>query len=1162
MVELYCKNCGGTLLPLGEDFCKCENCGSTYTQVTAKKQQELLNSFLDKQKQDNLNNLRRHLWQEATAKFIDSEKIVSICLNIKNIYPEDFLANFYEVVCGENAQAVIDFIDNINVKENYDVIEPIVNFLIKSLKSEYLLCVNNLIERAFKQTDLEKFNKLTTAFAKQAELVEDGVYNLDIKRDVFVAYSSADMQKVQEVVTALESEGLTCFVAMRNLQHGVGAVNNYQQALEKAINNCKIFLFISSKNSRNFKCDAIKHELPYLRDSEMAKLSQKFINVAYSKIDNRYKKPRVQLRLDDAKSMADILVNEVFAGLEYCYDIEGVLSRISEYLLSNNYVEEDETQKLRDQLEQQNKMLAEQLKEQEKRFKEQEERFKNQASSGYSIDEIVARAEEKRREQELKLARTKLRNVLINISDKKQKEEKIRREKAERRRILEAKRREEERKRLEEERRREEEKQRGLEVLKKREEAIAERQRKIAQEQLEKEIALRKAKRKKILISVLCMVFIVFLTLIIISIDIQIRGGCVLIKNENGYTVESIEESYRNKRKIIIPKTYKGKPITFIGTYAFSGCSSLTSVVIPDSVTSIGEFAFGYCSSLTSIELPNSVISIGDNAFSGCSSLTSIEIPDSVTSIGWKAFSSTAYYNDATNWEDGVLYIDKYLIEAKHNISGSYSIKEGTLCIGSSAFDGCESLTSVEIPAGVTSIGVTAFDGCSSLTSIEIPNSVTSIGYAAFRVCSSLTSIEIPNGVTSIGYSAFEDCSSLTSVVIPDSVTSIGERAFYKCTSLTSIEIPNSVTSIGEWAFFDCSSLTSIEIPNGVTSIGHSAFAYCSSLTSIEIPNSVTSIGDYAFNLCRNLTSIEIPDSVTSIGDKAFYSCNSLTSVVIGDSVISIGDEAFYGTAYYNNQSNWKDSVLYIGKYLIDAKTTIEGNYAIKEGTLCIANYAFSDCSSLTSIEVPNSVTMIGERAFSGCYRLVEVINKSSHITVTKGSSSNGYVGLYALAVYNANDEYQTKFSNDNGYIIYIDGSKKILVDYSGSETNLTLPNYITKIYQYAFYNCRSLTSIEIPDSVTSIGSSAFEGCSSLTSIKIPDGVTSINISAFEGCRSLTSIEIPDSVTSIGSYAFRYCSSLTSIKYKGTQDMWEAISKGYDWDLGTGNYTITYNYDG
>ena len=394
------------------------------------------------------------------------------------------------------------------------------------------------------------------------------------------------------------------------------------------------------------------------------------------------------------------------------------------------------------------------------------------------------------------------------------------------------------------------------------------------------------------------------------------------------FEVNGIYYNYLNDNNVAV--TYKGS-----SSYEYSNEYS-GEVTIPETVayngttyrvTSIVNEAFYGCSlSLISITIPNSVTSIGNGAFQYCSSLTSITIPNSVTSIGDRAFYGTGIYENESNWENDVLYIDNCLINAKTSISGAYTIKENTRLIADYAFEYCSSLTSITIPNSVTSIGSSAFSSCTSLTSITIPSSVTSIGDRAFYSCSSLTSIIIPNSVTSIGNGAFRYCSSLTSITIPNSVTSIGDRAFYDCSALTSIIIPNSVTSIGRFAFFGCTSLTSIIIPNSVTSIGNGAFRYCSSLTSITIPNSVTSIGDRAFYDCSALTSIIIPNSVTSIGRFAFFGCTSLTSIIIPNSVTTIGEGAFY------------------------------------------------DCSSLTSITIPNSVTTIGGGAFYDCSSLDTII--------------------------------------------------------------------------------------------------------------------------------------------------------------------------------------------
>ena len=242
------------------------------------------------------------------------------------------------------------------------------------------------------------------------------------------------------------------------------------------------------------------------------------------------------------------------------------------------------------------------------------------------------------------------------------------------------------------------------------------------------------------------------------------------------------------------------------------------------------------------------------------------------------------------------------LLEAPGELSGVYSVNEGTRIICDSAFGNCDSLSEIVIPSSVTSIGDSAFYGCYSLSEIVIPSSVTSIGDGAFSSCDSLSEIVIPSSVTNVGYGAFSFCSSLSEIVIPSSVTSIGKGVFSGCSSLSEIVIPSSVTSIGDSAFSGCDSLSEIVIPSSVTSIGKGVFCGCRSLFEIVIPSSVTSIGDSAFSGCDSLSEIVIPSSVTSIGDHAFFSCRSLFEIVIPSSVTSIGKGAFsYNSKFPDN---------------------------------------------------------------------------------------------------------------------------------------------------------------------------------------------------------------------------------------------------------------------
>ena len=605
---------------------------------------------------------------------------------------------------------------------------------------------------------------------------------------------------------------------------------------------------------------------------------------------------------------------------------------------------------------------------------------------------------------------------------------------------------------------------------------------------------------------------------------------------------------------------YLSNPLYYAENLYLNG-ELVTDLTIPNGVTSIGEYAFEYCTSLTSITIPDSVTSIGIYAFRGCSSLKSVTIGTGVTSIGTDAFynlkslekiywnaksvtdftaSSNLFYNAGTGsgievvFGDTVEKIPAYLFYVS---SSFYRPK----------------VTSVTIGKNVTSIGYSAFYDCTSLNKVywnaKNVSDFTSSSDVFYNAGTSGSGIEVVFGDTVETIPAYLFCVSnfsyrpkVTSVTIGSNVTSIGDYAFYKCTGLekiywnaksvsdfdsssnvfynagtssSGIEVVfgDTVENIPAYLFYVSNAsnkpnVTKITIGNNVTSIGSYTFYNCTSLTSVEIPDSVTSIGDYAFHGCTNLTSVEIPDSVTSIGDYAFYGCTNLTSVTIGKGVTNIGEKAFYNTGYYNNETNWENSVLYkncvlyIGDYFIKAKDFLAATYEIKAGTKTVAASAFSGCSNLTSITIPDSVTNIGKDAFYNCTSLEDV-----YITDIAKWCGITFVNPYANPTY-----YAYNFCL-NGELV----------------TEVVIPDGVTSVPDYTFYNCANLVSVTVPDSVTSIGISAFNNCANLTSVVLADSVVSIGSYAFNNCAKITSITIPDSVTKLGGYAFYGCSDIKSV---------------------------------
>ncbi len=469
----------------------------------------------------------------------------------------------------------------------------------------------------------------------------------------------------------------------------------------------------------------------------------------------------------------------------------------------------------------------------------------------------------------------------------------------------------------------------------------------------------------------------------------------------------------------------------------------------------------------------------------------------------------------------------------------------------------------------------------------------------------SVKKVVIKNGVTGVGGYAFYDCTNLKSVTFSESIVRVGKYAFKNCTGLTTINLPSSVTDVDCEAFYNTGYYNNsanwedgvlyignhlvkakdsvsghYTVKEGTLSINYGAFVYCKNLTNITFPESLISVKERAFRGCTGLTEVVIPNGVTSIGEWAFMECTALTYIVIPDSVTKIGGSAFYESGYYKNENNWENGVLYIGNHLINTKTTISGSYAVKEGTVSLAVYAFQNCSALTNVTIPESIKSIGEYAFQNCAGLEEItipgsvksINNDTfqnctgltNVTLSKGVTDIGWEVFYGCSNLKKVSIPDSVTSIGNSAFARCTALNNIKIPSSVKELgisvfqqctsltditlpnsiismgygvfsscsalkNVTLPENITGIPNNTFYGCTSLMGVIIPDKVTTIGSQAFRNCTALINITIPDSVTSIDSYAYYGCSALTGITVPDSVTSVGWYSFYGCSSLETV---------------------------------
>ena len=525
-----------------------------------------------------------------------------------------------------------------------------------------------------------------------------------------------------------------------------------------------------------------------------------------------------------------------------------------------------------------------------------------------------------------------------------------------------------------------------------------------------------------------------------------------------------------------------------IGDYAFSGCSSLTSVSIPSRVTSIGTSAFQGCSSLTSIVLPSTVKNIAASTFKDCTSLQYI-LCAPMESIGSRAFSGCSNLTWTGEMIGSSTTLGSYVFEDCKKLE--YITLPGNMTtLPYGTFKGCTSLPSVKLPLGLTSIEDYAFDGCSNLAKIDLPFYLTSLGHYALRGCSKLTSLSLPSSIEEIGYYAFDGCSALANIYANMAAPVSASRSTFNGVSFSdcNLYVPSgtyqSYWLANGWGSFEHiidnleaqkSMMVTVETAGTLSNMLSNNEKYHTTHLKVSGPLNTNDI-----ECIREMAGCYVnANGAQSAGQLHHLDLTDATYATNGPSLNLYRQSGQDGTFYITSSGSPHAIFAYLDglrSVILPKKETTTGNYM------------FFQCTNLASASLKNTnLTMIGKSTFCGCSSLLDIDVPASCRTI----GDYAFRGCSNLSGCNLNNVYT--------------------------------------IGQEAFYDCSSLTEINIPWGVTAISDWTFRGCTSLTSITMPNTLKSIGDRAFCLCTGLTSIALPESVDSLANGVFLLCSGLKTV---------------------------------
>ncbi len=566
-----------------------------------------------------------------------------------------------------------------------------------------------------------------------------------------------------------------------------------------------------------------------------------------------------------------------------------------------------------------------------------------------------------------------------------------------------------------------------------------------------------------------------------------------------------------------------------IGNEAFMNCQALNNVTLPDELTSIGTRSFASCYAFTDMRVPERVTAIGEGAFRSCKNMVNITLPASLTSISKDAFNScsalkTLYFTGEIGAFNSIT-MDTSVTNVFNKLNKHY----GVVCDGDLRYYFRDDYGTLEIAGKGDAINSDIWNGNTKIAAVIIPQNITTIGENAFSGCSNLKKIYYIGDGKNIevkeGNDEFESAAKYTNVYVSDTDNTIYNYTDKNQTRLVLNghgvmtnydDSDSSYANKSPWR--KNTQLSTVTFEDGLTSVGSYSFIGCTNISNVVLSDSVVNINNGAFSGCTNLKDITISSSVESIGADAFKDCN-------------IKDVYFTGT-----KSQWNAITKSAGN---DALSNATVHYNVKtvgafqywmadggileiSGSGVLADFTeenpspWKDDDKIKGVIIPDTISYIGDNAFSGCTNLKKIYYKGDQSSWQNDFEVSDTGNDEFRAV---NDIYYNVKREDNILWAYsVDGrTKKLTISGSGNMADYTADSPAPWLTAYK----DEITDIVVEDTITSIGDNAFSGCAKAENITISEGVTSIGESAFDGCSKAKSVTIPSTVTFINDYAFR-----------------------------------------